>query len=247
MQNMGDESGRKRKISEFDLRRDIMMGREAVAKIAESSWWIWDLGSSLLFWRWKGLERYARDGFPRYLIGKLPSNMKQLRPPKKEERSIIAKKLQRVIHRGYIKPLHVVSLTFFAVPKGIDDIRLVYNGTSCGLNDAIWVTSFWFPTPDSALRNIGPNTFLVDANLGDMFLNFPMEQQIVEHSEIYLSNFANEFSIKGVKSSGWIYLSWFRQWMGLRSSPLFCILFYYLTVEFILGDTQDPNHPFHWT
>jgi hypothetical protein len=37
-------------------------------------------------------------------------------------------------------------LHYFAVPKGEADIRVVFNGTSCGLNDALWSPNFYLPT-----------------------------------------------------------------------------------------------------
>jgi hypothetical protein len=41
----------------------------------------------------------------------------------------------------------VSSLTsFFAVPKGTAGIRVVYDATRSGLNDAIWAPNFFLPT-----------------------------------------------------------------------------------------------------
>jgi hypothetical protein len=50
----------------------------------------------------------------------------------------VVEKLQKVRMRRYIAPGYVVSLTaFFQVPKGKNDIRMVYDGTVSGLNDSI--------------------------------------------------------------------------------------------------------------
>ena len=71
------------------------------------------------------------------------------------------------------------SLTdFFSVPKGDDDIRMVYNGTSSGLNDVLWVPSFPLPTVDSLLRAVHPDTWMADTNLGEMFLNFVLHETL---------------------------------------------------------------------
>jgi hypothetical protein len=44
-------------------------------------------------------------------------------------------KLAQVQDHCYICPGRVISLTdYFDVPKGESDVRMVYNGTSCGLN-----------------------------------------------------------------------------------------------------------------
>jgi hypothetical protein len=50
----------------------------------------------------------------------------------------INQKLNKVHSKGYIQPRLVKSLTsFFAVPKGKDGIRIVYNGTQSGLNNCL--------------------------------------------------------------------------------------------------------------
>ena len=38
-------------------------------------------------------------------------------------------------------------LQYFAVTKGEADIRVVFNGTSCGLNDALWSPNLYFAVP----------------------------------------------------------------------------------------------------
>jgi hypothetical protein len=40
-------------------------------------------------------------------------------------------------------------IKYFAVSKGEDDIRLVYDTTANKLNECVWVPSFWFATIDS--------------------------------------------------------------------------------------------------
>ena len=58
-----------------------------------------------------------------------------------------------LIGRGYVdSETEVASLmSFFYVPKGKDDIRMVYDGTKCGLNGAVWVPSFFLPTMETHL------------------------------------------------------------------------------------------------
>ncbi len=88
-------------------------------------------------------------------------------------------KIAQVRKRKYISPGFVQSLTdFFSVPKGDDDIRMVYNGTSSGLNDVLWVPSFPLPTVDSLLRAVHPDTWMADTNLGEMFLNFVLHETL---------------------------------------------------------------------
>ena len=54
---------------------------------------------------------------------------------------------------------------YFDVKKD-DDIRMVYNRTSCGLNWALWAPNFWLPTSKSALHVLDFGYFSVDVDLG---------------------------------------------------------------------------------
>ena len=42
----------------------------------------------------------------------------------------------------------------FSVPKGDDDIRMVYNGTSIGINYILWDPNFDLPKVRNILREI---------------------------------------------------------------------------------------------
>ena len=48
----------------------------------------------------------------------------------------------KYIQRGYLvfdKPANIRNyIDYFTVPKGLTDVRAVFNGTSCGLNAATW-------------------------------------------------------------------------------------------------------------
>lgn len=48
-----------------EARLDIEAARDCIRYAAKASWWEWDGGSCLFFWRWPGPFRlYARDGQP---------------------------------------------------------------------------------------------------------------------------------------------------------------------------------------
>ena len=89
-----------------------------------------------------------------------------------------------------MRPGAVVSLTsFFSVPKDVTDIRMVYDATKSGLNDVVWVPSFGLPTVNSTLRGIEFSTYLGDIDLGEMFLNFPLNAPLQLYVGIDLSAF----------------------------------------------------------
>jgi hypothetical protein len=62
------------------------------------------------------------------------------------EKESIRKKIDKVWKRRYVVPGEVTSLTsFFAVPKGVDNIHVVLDVTKAGLNECIWVPRFTLP------------------------------------------------------------------------------------------------------
>lgn len=214
-----------------DLLRQVDKITEVLTKICDGSWWEWDVGSSLFFWRWGESANLALNGMVPFISGTLPQNVKKGRSLAKNENiSKITKKLSTIFKRGYIKPGFVKSLIdFFAVPKG-DDIRLVYNGTSCGLNEATWAPNFWLPYPRTALRLLDYGYYSVDVDLEEMFLNFPLHDSIKSSSGIYLSEFQETLGIgDGTKK---VWYNWTRNWMGARMSPYSSVQFCSLAEEF---------------
>lgn len=62
------------------------------------------------------------------------------------------KKIERVRRLRYMCPGAVHSLTsFFAVPKGEQNIRMVYDEMKSGLNDSLWAPWFALPTIEGHL------------------------------------------------------------------------------------------------
>ena len=103
------------------------MGCDAIGRLANASWWSWDAGSTLFFWRWpKWYICAVRDGTKLFVKReKLPQHFKrQLWPGDLVHRTKMAEKISKVREQGYIQPGKINSLTgFFAVPKGDDDIK----------------------------------------------------------------------------------------------------------------------------
>jgi hypothetical protein len=140
---------------------DLMAGMDALKRACGATWWEWDDGSRPFHWRWpKEYQERIRDGIkvhfrtatPRYVVPQ-----RDVRDPKIKEKVI--EKLQKVRMRRYIADGYVVSLTsFFDVPKGDDDIRLVYDGSVGGLNDSLWVPRFALSTLNGHLRAVEEGT-----------------------------------------------------------------------------------------
>jgi hypothetical protein len=117
--------------------RNKRVGSDCIRRCCNSSWWEWTSGSRPLFWRWPPEYLKAiRDGLPPWIKGALPKYWVPQRPEKDPSlRELITSKLCKVRNKGYIVPGEVHSLTsFFSVPKGDGDIRMVYDASKSGLN-----------------------------------------------------------------------------------------------------------------
>jgi hypothetical protein len=217
---------------------------EVIAKICGGSWWEWDAGSALIFWRWGENKELARDGLVPYIVGALPTQKRKSHPAKNLDMQMVANKLDSIITRKYIAPGFVANLTdFFAVPKG-DDIRLVYNGTSCGLNESIWAPNFWLPYPRSAIQLLDFGYYSVDLDLGEMFLNFPLHESLQAYSGIDLTMYQEKLGFSKCSKTKWY--RWTRNWMGSRLSPFSSVQFCYLAEEFARGNNLDKSNALRW-
>jgi hypothetical protein len=107
-------------------------GKLVLRHFADATWWEWSRGSALVFGRWNGCIQFTLHGHPPFLLSSLPIFKRKSLIPADDKRSMIGSKLKTIFDRGYLVSGSVKSLIqFFDVPKA-DDIRLVYNGRSCG-------------------------------------------------------------------------------------------------------------------
>jgi len=115
------------------------------------------VGSRPFHWRWpEEYQLIIRDGL-RPWFHKPPADVTipQRGEPDPYIREQVKLKLEKVRHKGYLAKGHVRALTsFFTVPKGDKDFRVVYNGTKIGLNDCLWAPcSFHSPVNDVSLAS----------------------------------------------------------------------------------------------
>ena len=220
---------------------DYAAGVEALNRVGNSSFWNWDDGSSILFWRWpKEIRKECRDGCSIYIKGPLPRyTRKQRMPPDPDDAARVAAKLKAVRDKRYISEGMVKSLTsFFAVPKGDTDIRIVYDLSACGLNEALWAPSFWMPSVDNVLDVATHSSWFSDIDAGEMFLNYKMDSRVQPYAGVDVS-----WSQAG-KALRWE--RWNRMAMGLVSSPYATTRIFAWAMEIIKGDRFDPANPFAW-
>jgi hypothetical protein len=231
------------------LHLDSDAGCQVLNRYLGGQWWDWKAGSSLAFWRWNGDEQIsdARDGMRVYIKNTLPENRVPQRLPKPSDLRLMVSKLDKVLERGYISAGWVASLTsYFAVPKGEFDIRLVYDGTASGLNEALWSPSFWLPNSRSAVRLISFYSFLFDSDIGECFLNFPNDPKIRPYCGVDLSPFCGKLESRPNYREGILWERWTRCFMGCKPSPYIAVRYLYLGDEFCRGDRRSPTNPMRW-
>ena len=169
---------------DYQQHREVLKtGLVAVSKAVGSSFWEWKLGSSLFFWRFpEYYQEIARIGNPPMFISKPLQNSYKQPKTDSEAKAKVKEKIQTALSKGYLSwaSHHRIKciMHFFHVPKGLEDIWMVYNGTKSGLNDALFAPWFALPTADSMAQWVLPGCWLADNDLGDCFLNFPLHPDL---------------------------------------------------------------------
>jgi hypothetical protein len=104
---------------------------ETLVSVDGASWWEWDKGSALLFWRWpKDYIETARIGIAPMFDSDPPSNQDKQPPYEEDEVRVKVKaKLEKILAKGYIELVDIelveAMMFMFHVQKGPEDIRLV--------------------------------------------------------------------------------------------------------------------------
>ena len=100
--------------------------------------------------------------------------------------------MAKVRQRGYVQSGDVKSLThYFYMDKG-EDIRMVYNGTSSGLNDSLWETHFALLTVASMLIAVYVGTYMVERDIGYMFIKSILSEVARPFCGVDVSNVRTE-------------------------------------------------------
>ena len=231
---------------------DLRKGLAVVGQSLRSTWWEWTSGSSPYFWRWNGPEQIsaARDGMQIFILSPMSRSRKTVSLPRFDDdtRPIVASKIQSMISKSYLEVGVVRShLHYFAVPKGDSDVRVVFDGTSCGLNQTLWSPNFFLPTSRNAAELLSFDSWMADADFAEFFHNFFADSAIRSFAGVnttVLSPFIVHSApgpFPRLKFEG---LRWSRLFMGMKPSPYNAVRFYYWAEEFSKGDLHDTSNPF---
>jgi hypothetical protein len=236
----------------------IEAGCKAIQYALLATWWEWDGGSFPFFWRWDPeFIREVRDGIPPRFTHEPPSCMDRQRPnPNPGFASKERSKILKVLKRGYLYPVPMANtrslMHYFSVPKGEDDIRMVYDGSKCGLNAACFAPWFAVPTSSSLERTVMPHTVQGDNDFGDMFLNFKLHSEMQKYTGVDGTDLLkDEEAVKWLKERDYdfsegVTLTWDRPAMGLTGSPYQSVQTGTRGKRKIIGDRTQESNPFQW-
>lgn len=194
----------------------------------------------MLFWRWPHESQlWARDGLPVDLIQTpVPYRRPQPRESDPATQQSVRDKFEKFRRKRYVSKGPVLGLTsYFTVPKGDGDVRVVFDGTKSGLNASIWSPSFGLPSSSSLLATLEPGTWMADIDVGEMFYNFLLDPKLRPYCGVDLKPYCQE-------ASSWE--RWERCVMGVKSSPYGCIKMDLLGDEVNKGNHVTPTNPFHF-
>ncbi len=187
------------------------------------------------FWFPKRYRKEAQDGVKTFFERPGPTTRKS--QPIIEDETVRVKtkeKIGKVLKRRYLLPsdsLVKSYIKYFAVPKGEDDICMVYNATANKLNEAVWVPTFWLPTIDLLVRAVGLTSWVTDRDVGDMFLNYQLQEDVKPFTGVDLTSLYD-----GPEDPGPRMAVWDRNLMGFAASPYNSIKMALVAEEICKGD-----------
>jgi hypothetical protein len=161
-------------------------------------------------------------------------------------------KILKVVKRRYLRTSDVnlkSLIKYFAVPKGEDDIRLVYDAMANRLNECVWVPTFWLPTSNTLVRALDKDSWMTNRDIGDMFLNFQLHESVMPFTGVDLS-----LLYAGGNEVGPRWAVWDQNLLGFAASPYSSIKMTLVAEEVCKGDQHEERigsdgkelNPFQW-
>jgi hypothetical protein len=127
--------------------------------------------------------------------------------------------------------------SFFTVPKGDGDVRMVYNATKSGLNSQLWAPWFMLPTIESHLRCVQPGSYIGDIDFSEQFLIFILHKRVHTYAGVDLTYFFPE-ELKNPWNILWEF--WGKCGKGFVSSPYNAVQATLMAEETIIAILPTP-------
>jgi hypothetical protein len=232
-----------------EYQENLEAAQDCMRRCADADWWEWSDGSRLLFWRWPVRWRTeARDGAKGFHLGTRRPR-RHFPPIPVKEPWIIAKdleKLEKLLRRRYVVPgKFVLAVPRFPVPKGADDIRVVWNLAKNGLNKEMFTPSFFLPTMATYLRCLQTGSYCGDFDIGKQFHNY----QLHRAEQVYCGvdvpiELREKLRSEGMPVDG--PMRWNRLVFGWQSSPYLALRMLARAIELAKGAPNETRSAFAW-
>jgi len=127
---------------------------------------------------------------------------------------------------------------------------MVFDATKCELNTALWTPNFFLAIIESIMMNTDAETWMGDLDLGEMFLNFWLDEQLRPYAGVDVTSLGKReldengdevFVHRGLIRRIWE--RWKRTCMGLKSSPYVCTHTFGWCEDVIRGNRREANNP----
>jgi hypothetical protein len=131
----------------------------------------------------------------------------------------------------------------FPVPKGADDIRVVWDLAKNGLNEHMFTPSFFLPTMNTYLRRLPAGAYCGDFDIGEQFHNYILHEseQVYCGVEVPLP-VVERLQAEGIQITP--PLRWGRLVFGWQSSPYLALRMLTRALEYAVGDLLDLGNAF---
>jgi hypothetical protein len=133
----------------------------------------------------------------------------------------------------------------FPVPKGADDIRVVWDLAKNGLNEHMFTPSFFLPTMNTYLRRLSAGVFCGDFDIGEQFHNYLLH----ESEQVYCGVEIPAGVTQRLRDQGFDVfpsMRWGRLVFGWQSSPYLALRMLARALECALGEPLDSANAFAW-
>ena len=151
---------------------------------------------------------------------------------------------EKMVARGYIMEVTTLALTsLFYVPKVKDDILMVFDATTSGLNDSLWAPNFTFLSMVSLIMMVGLETHMFNLDFGGVFYSF----QLSSFLEMYFGvGLVSYLGYKKDRQGTPLWMLWVSFMVGLVLFPYAAIQVLLWGSGVVMGDRREPNNPFRW-
>jgi hypothetical protein len=238
---------------------------DCLTRANNSTYWDWADGSRLFFWRWEHWWKSARDGevffheepTRKWMGYSLPADTWHYE-------LLLRKKEEKLIQRRYLEDGYVDCIVpRFGVPKGEDDIRLVWDASRNGVNETLWAPSFWMPTfrtlqdliikwlpcsvsdyfegkiPDHPRESDWRIPHQADMDVGEMFLNYTLHYSERHAFGVRIAS-GDEHKVTYTTKR------FSRLMFGGTPCPYVAVQGHARCLELVVGNRLDPTNPLGW-